>query len=287
MNKQGINIPFWIKNYDLPIPALDYLSYVTDLASAWSTQRVVISGYFGDLVRLRRSSDNAESDFGYSTITGAIDNTAIDAWAGIDSVFYVKIYDQQGSNHYIQTTNTLQPERVNDRAFSNDDKMMVMTSTVSSQNITMMDRCEATTAAIGNRTNMADTLGSQPYRTFMLQLTNSYFNYYAGDDNGNNYYRIAKSETIPLDTITGVGFGGAVTNNLFGFNATLREDDTVITVGTPTGYYTTINIALFFKTATAYTYRGYIDERYHYTELLNSTNYGTVRTYLNDKYSVY
>lgn len=286
MNKQGIDIPFWVKGYEMPIPVLDYLPYTTDLASAWSTQRVVISGYFGNLVRLRRDSDNAESDFGYDTVTGAIDNAAIDAWAGVDNVYYVKIYDQSGTNHYVQTTTTLQPQRTSDRAFSNDDKTMTMTNTISTQDYTIVERAEATTAGINNRTSCADTLGSQPYRTQMFQITSSYWQMYAGNDNGNNYYRIAKGATSPLDTILGYGLSGSAGNNIIAVNGTTTEDQTASSIGVPTGYYTTCNLAFFFY-AGARTYRGYIDERYHFTSLLNATNYGTVRDYINDKYSVY
>ena len=288
MNNQGISVPFWIKNYERPIPVLDYLTYTTDLASAWSTQRVVISGYFGNLVKLRRSSDNDEQDFGYSVLTGEVDNTAIDTWAGADQVFYVKIYDQNGANDYIQTTTTLQPERVSNRAFSNNDKMMVMTSTTTNENITMIDRAEATVSALNKRINMANSLVSPPYRTLMFRANPAYFDLYIGAVTTNNYYRLLQQYiTIPLDTILGYGFGGAVTNNLLSYNASIFEDITPQIIGSPTSYFTTINISWFYKTNYAATYQGYIDERYHYSELLNSTNYGTVRTYINDKYSVY
>lgn len=286
MNNQGISIPFWLKNYT---PVLDYLSYTTNLSSAWSTQRVVIDGYAGSLIRLRRSSDNAESDFGWNAGTGDIDNTAIDAWGGVDTLYYTKIYDQQGTNHYIQTTTTLQPTRSSNRAFSNNDKMMVMTNTFSTQYYHMIERSQATGTTAADRINSGDTTISLPYYGLMNSFGPAYCNHYLGDGSGNRYL-IQHLVTHPIDMINSHAVSGNINTNTLSVNGTIQNDNAPIVYGTPTAttYHKNVNASWFYKTGTyANSFKGYIDERYLYSQLLNNTNLGTVRTYINDKYSVY
>lgn len=71
------------------------------------------SSWTGNLVRLRRSSDNAEADFGYVSSTGFLDATAIAAWrdaAGAATAFVASVYDQSGNGrHATQATSTKQP----------------------------------------------------------------------------------------------------------------------------------------------------------------------------------
>ena len=287
MNNQGIVIPFHLKNYITPIPVLDYLPYTTDLASAWSTQRVVIEGYLGNLVRLRRDSDNDEEDFGYDTVTGSVDQASIDAWAGVDNVFYVKIYDQQGSNHYTQTTTTLQPTMTSNRSFSNADRMMVLTSSFTQENITIVQRKEATTNTLANNMFSGDSIYSPPYRRFMEQNGTTYMNFYTGYTTSNNYYRLQHLTAQPQDSIIGMGIGGAIGTNFLATNGTKTNNLTPFAFGTPTTYFTSVKPSWLYKTAYAANFKGYVDEKYHFTEMLDDTNYGTVRDYINDKYSVY
>lgn len=65
--------------------------------------------YAGPCLRLRRSSDNAESDFGFAS-DNYLDLSAISAWKGADTVYVTKWYDQVGANNLTQATTTKQPE---------------------------------------------------------------------------------------------------------------------------------------------------------------------------------
>ena len=63
----------------------------------------------GPVVRLRRASDSAESDFGASDLTGG---TAA-AWASSGDAFVAKLYDQGGSgNDAVQSTAASQPKLI-------------------------------------------------------------------------------------------------------------------------------------------------------------------------------
>lgn len=80
----------------------------TTPAAAYSMRRL-LTAYTGALVRLRRDSDNAESDFGYAA-TGEIDAAAVAAWLGGANGFVVTWYDQSGNGYDVtQATTTAQP----------------------------------------------------------------------------------------------------------------------------------------------------------------------------------
>ena len=65
------------------------------------------------LVRCRRSSDNAESDFSHESGSNFLDIAAIKAWSGSDSVYVTKFYDQIGVNHCTQSTAARQLQIIN------------------------------------------------------------------------------------------------------------------------------------------------------------------------------
>lgn len=73
-------------------PPLDGLS---NIAIAYSTRRLLTS-YAGNLIRLRRDSDNGESDFGYDA-NGDLDIAAVAAWLGGATGYIVTWYDQSGN----------------------------------------------------------------------------------------------------------------------------------------------------------------------------------------------
>lgn len=58
----------------------------------WSLRRE-FSAYTGPLVRLRRASDNAESDFTTATGSYWIDVSAIESWASGSNIYIVKFYN--------------------------------------------------------------------------------------------------------------------------------------------------------------------------------------------------
>ena len=69
-----------------------YDPFAASIVHAYEPARRVLSAYTGNLVRLRRASDNAESGFGYIG-NGNLDVAAIAAWAGGASNV-VTVYDQ-------------------------------------------------------------------------------------------------------------------------------------------------------------------------------------------------
>ena len=70
--------------------------------------RLLKSTYTGSAIRLRRSSDNAEADFGF--VGTDLDITAISSWLSGASAYCVRLYDQSGNgNNMVPSSVSAQP----------------------------------------------------------------------------------------------------------------------------------------------------------------------------------
>lgn len=88
------------------------LDVATGSAAAYAT-RLVRTAYTGPCMRVRRSSDNAEADIGF-TPTGELDTVALLAFTGVNSGFVTVWYDQSGNaRNAAQATAANQPRIVN------------------------------------------------------------------------------------------------------------------------------------------------------------------------------
>jgi len=78
-------------------------------AAAAYSLRKLRTAYTGAAIRVRRSSDNTETDIGFD-ILGGLDTTALLTFCGVGNGFVRTWYDQSGSgNNLTQTTVSLQP----------------------------------------------------------------------------------------------------------------------------------------------------------------------------------
>jgi Carbohydrate esterase, sialic acid-specific acetylesterase/Fibronectin type III domain len=84
------------------------------VSAAWLVGlRKLRNGHTGAAIRVRRSSDNAEADIGF-TGTGALDTTALLAHVGSGSGYLAKWYDQSGNGRdFVQASTAQQPRIVN------------------------------------------------------------------------------------------------------------------------------------------------------------------------------
>jgi len=85
------------------------LDLITTQPAAAFSLRKIRADYNGSCLRIRRSSDNAEQDFGF--VGSALDTAAITSFVGVDTAFVVRWYDQSANaNDAIQTADiTKQP----------------------------------------------------------------------------------------------------------------------------------------------------------------------------------
>ena len=81
-------------------------------AAAYST-RLLRGAYYGSsAIRVRRSSDNAEQNIGFTT-SGNLDETALTTFAGVGNAFVTTWYDQSSnSRNMVETTAGFQPQIV-------------------------------------------------------------------------------------------------------------------------------------------------------------------------------
>jgi hypothetical protein len=86
----------------------------TDVYNAWSMVRLLRGAYYNSpIIRLRRTNDNVESNFGVGT-NGLLDESAITTWTGANSATLVTLYAQDGSTrHFTNATPSEQPTFVN------------------------------------------------------------------------------------------------------------------------------------------------------------------------------
>src|SRR5262245_17545162 len=94
------------------VPAAPYVGPADIVSGAtvwWGLRAYSNSALGSNVIRLRRSSDNAEQDF--ATVTGGgLDTSAITSFKGAASLFIVKLYDQTGGGRHVnQGTAANQP----------------------------------------------------------------------------------------------------------------------------------------------------------------------------------
>lgn len=95
---------FLAVNFNVFVPIPDTIK--TQVTGGYSVSQLFTSST--NAIRLRRSSDSAQQDFGF--VKNVLDTAAITAFAGADTLFVVKFYDQTGNGHdLINNTPSTQP----------------------------------------------------------------------------------------------------------------------------------------------------------------------------------
>ena len=84
------------------------LDTYTGAAAAYSLRKLR-TAYTGDAIRVRRSSDNAETDIGFN-VFGELDTVSLAAHCGSNDGFVKTWYDQASTNDATQTTTADQPK---------------------------------------------------------------------------------------------------------------------------------------------------------------------------------
>jgi len=109
--------PFGVKSWSHPFEVMEIPYGYDDIPNVihvYEPARRALSSYTGNLLRLRRDSDDAESNFGYVEATGELDKAAIATWLDGADGHVVTIYDQKGSDDVTQATADNQPLYVSD-----------------------------------------------------------------------------------------------------------------------------------------------------------------------------
>jgi hypothetical protein len=97
-------------NTVIPVSAYSYLlDTYTNAAAAYSLRKLR-SAYSGNAIRVRRSSDNAEQDFGF--VNNVLDTASLLTFCGAGSGFVTTWYDQSGNANNALTNAAIQQPQI-------------------------------------------------------------------------------------------------------------------------------------------------------------------------------
>lgn len=109
---------------------------VSNIRAAYSTRRL-LSSYTGGLIRVRRSSDNAEQDIGYVS-NGDLDTTSLSSFVGANSGYVTKWYDQSGNgDHLVPVSTANEATLVSSGTIQTVNSKACMNSTAQNQTYTV------------------------------------------------------------------------------------------------------------------------------------------------------
>lgn len=121
---------YWVPK--LSVSSLLLLDIYPTTGLAYSLRKLKYS-YTGSAIRIRRSSDNAETDIGF--VGSNLDTDAITNFVGANSAFVTKWYDQSGlGQHATQITASQQPRIVNTGTIETNAKGKVAVRFIDSTN---------------------------------------------------------------------------------------------------------------------------------------------------------
>jgi len=104
-------------------PSLGVLDFLSVSPLAAYSMRRMRAPYTGSLLRVRRSSDNAEQDI-HATITGDLNTTELLGFCGANDGFVTTWHDQTGhGHHFVQPTAATQPRIVASGALESENSI--------------------------------------------------------------------------------------------------------------------------------------------------------------------
>ena len=96
---------------------------------AWSLVRRLLTSYTGNLIRIRRTSDSVEQDFG-PLANGRLDVAGVLTFLGGGSGVVTTVYDQLTLNNWVQASGAMQPAWVEGLSEFNNAPAMYLGSAV-------------------------------------------------------------------------------------------------------------------------------------------------------------
>jgi len=229
----GGNTGIYLASLTPPAPSL-LLDTYPNAAVAYSLRRLA-TAYTGNLIRVRRSSDNAEQNIGF--VNNVLDTASLLTFCGAGNGFVTTWYDQSGSgNNATQSTAANQPQIVSSGA-------MVTTNSKNSMSF------DGTNSFLNLASSI--TAGSSSFNTFVGKRDASGRHLYglSGGTNeqylwgllSNNYYLQAITNTYQFSSATDTSTSQLL---LTGQNAagtmSIFKNGNTITSGAGTTTYTPV-----------------------------------------------
>lgn len=93
-----------------PVSFIGFVDTFPGPKAAYSIAYLLNTGYSGSCIRVRRSSDDAEQDIGFSS--NELDTATMETFAGAGDAFVTTVYDQENSFNLTAPSNSAQPKIV-------------------------------------------------------------------------------------------------------------------------------------------------------------------------------
>jgi hypothetical protein len=280
----GIGIPFRRMGGGVA-PFQGLLDLYPNAAAAYSLRKLR-ADYAGAAVRIRRSSDNAESDIGF--LNNEFDSAAAQTFCGAGNGFITTWYDQSGgTDNIVNTTAANQPQVVSGgvvitqggkatiQGDGSNDLLRRIGSGTSTINSLICVYKAASLGAYNTIASIGTITGTRPL-TYMLSnaLGNKRIIY---DEQSTNSLDGTNTTNFELCSI--FSSAGAVEMNINGSLQTLTNDTKTITANKN-------NIQLFGDTTYGDYFNGVISEVIYYNSNLVADKAG-IQSNINSYYGIY
>jgi len=211
-------------------PAQPLLLDTYSSAAVAFSLRKLRTDYSGNAIRVRRSSDNTEQDFGF--VNGNLDTSSLLTFCGVGNGFVTTWYDQSGNtNNAVQTTAFNQPQIVSSGAMIttngknsilfNSTKLMLLASSITVE-------ASSYTSFVGKRPSSADKLiGLARWNTLgyaLYQWSDSKY-YFLGKTND---YLVSSAADTTTSQLLLTGQNSAGTMSMFKNGSTITSSSSVL-----------------------------------------------------------
>jgi hypothetical protein len=243
--------------------------------------RQLSSTYSGSAIRVRRSSDNAEQDFGF--VSNVLDTASLLTFCGAGNGFVTTWYDQSGNaNNGVQTTGVFQPQIVssgvmittngkNSMSFDGSNDMFNLASTIN--------------VAASNYISFVGKRDASGRGLIGLGQANGQGGYLLGLYTDNKYYLWAKSNQIQTSSATDTTTSQLLLTGLnnSGTMSIFKNGNTI--TSSASSLNATINITLIGRYEAVNSYCNLQEIVFYNSE--QSTNRTGIETNINTFYTVY
>lgn len=279
------------------LPPYAYLLDTYTGAAAAYSLRKLRSAYSGSAIRVRRSSDNTETDIGFNALFG-LDTVSLLAFVGVGNGFVTRWYDQSGNaKDAVQTTTTLQPQIVkNGTVYTKNTKPVVGFGLVGGQDASL-NLSSNFTGTAGTLINLTATEQDPPLSA------NGSPNGGVGDISIGCHQPFSDGtiyESFATSSRKTVGNPTPNTTNLYLYNVVSDANLFNAKINNSTLYNTTTNTVFYNTSATLfpklgngyqssgtnYYFHGYVAEIIIYTSN-QSSNISGINSNLNSYYTIY
>ncbi|MFN8777056.1 MAG: arabinofuranosidase catalytic domain-containing protein, partial [Flavobacteriales bacterium] len=181
-------------NYPIQLGILNPVLSTTQTAQAAYSVRRIASAYSGPAMRVRRSSDNATQDIGF-TASGDLDQAALLSFVGSNDGFVTVWYDQSGNMRNATQTNTTQQPRIVSAGVIDLANTRPTLSLLGNQNmVTSLTNAQATGAGITATFSAVFRTNNSVNQSLISGNLNEY-NIHAPWSDGNTYFDVSNSGT--------------------------------------------------------------------------------------------